>query len=186
MQDLEEKLASERKLRDAAESQALKLQAEISQLSAKLAKTNNHSQQLLSAEQQKLADALQALSEIKHEAESLRQENGMFCIIEHYFSKEMLCMTFWSLVFARFFEKKRREFFGSPGNTCSKLEVHHTQEGWDSDCGVLGHYSPERMLVHSYVISRGLQALTMTNDSYSLLQAGRCLSGVNLAAQRNF
>lgn len=76
MQDLEEKLAVERKLRDASESQAWKLQAEISQLTAKLADTKNQSQQLLLAEQQKLADALQALSSTKQEAESLRQENG--------------------------------------------------------------------------------------------------------------
>ena len=74
-------MATERNLRDAAEAQALKLQAEITQLSGKLAENKSHNQQALAAAQQKLNDAAEALTNTRREADSLREENGMLCYL---------------------------------------------------------------------------------------------------------
>ena len=76
LQDAEEKLATERKLRADAESQVVKLQAESNQLVGKLTQNNDRNLQALQTEQQKLIDSKEELSSLTAKAEALRQETG--------------------------------------------------------------------------------------------------------------
>lgn len=76
-QEAELKLNAERTLRDGAESHAVRLQGEVSQLSGKLAEEGEEHHQRLSEVQQQYDEAKAALSQFRQEANSLKQEAGM-------------------------------------------------------------------------------------------------------------
>lgn len=76
MQALEEKLAAEGRLREAADDQTVKLQAEVSLLLGKLAQSKELGEAVLRAEQQKVAESREALAGARTKLDAHRDEAG--------------------------------------------------------------------------------------------------------------